>query len=110
MIASVGLGSRSRKMTGVEKEPQPSPATPPPERAGSSGCVHPWPEGAVGSAVNPHSLASRLEASSPAHPAHGEKSRCADHTATHHGAGERQRVTRRDEGPPPARLLQLRVL
>lgn len=108
MIPSTGLGFRSRNRTGGEgtaHEPcgalsrtgrEPADARPP--RA----------QGGTGSAVSPHSLASRLEASSPAHPAHGEKSRCADHTATHHGAGERQRVTRRDEGssamPTPCRL------
>ena len=105
-------GSHSLNIVGVQKEPE-EPETSPGSVVSRTGEADPrisW--GLMGQragAVNPHSRASKLDASSPATttqpsapapaPAHGEKSRWTDHTATHTGqAGEWQQVIRRDGG------------
>lgn len=78
IITSMGPGSHSLNVTGMEKEPETSPGSVFSRTGEGAGS-----DGALGSAINPHSRASKLDASSPARPAHGEKSRCAGHTATH---------------------------
>ena len=106
IITSFGLGSHSLHITGVEKEPETSPAVSSPE-LGIQGPPGPMGQGA--GAVNPHSRASKLDVLAPARPARMVR-RADVLTTQRHTTGQgRQRVIRRDGGsslPSPPHALR----